>query len=128
MDGTVTSPAATAEVPARADGLHRIVVVGGGAGGLELGTRLGDRLGKHRKALVSLVDARAPICGSHCCIKSPPAAWISATRLDYMAQARWHHFRSRLGGMNGLDRAPRVAGAPLDEAGEQATPERRFHL
>ena len=25
---------------------HRIVIVGGGAGGLELATRLGDRLGK----------------------------------------------------------------------------------
>src|SRR5690349_12651310 len=35
---------------------HRIVVVGGGAGGLELVTRLGDTLGKSRKALVTLVD------------------------------------------------------------------------
>src|SRR4051812_43690319 len=34
---------------------HRIVVVGGGAGGLELVTRLGRSLGKRRKAIVSLV-------------------------------------------------------------------------
>jgi len=26
---------------------HRIVIIGGGAGGLELATRLGDRLGPH---------------------------------------------------------------------------------
>lgn len=29
--------------------LHRIVVVGGGAGGLELATRLGRSLGKQKK-------------------------------------------------------------------------------
>ncbi len=27
-------------------GAHRIVIVGGGAGGLELATRLGDKLGR----------------------------------------------------------------------------------
>ncbi len=31
--------------------LHRIVVVGGGAGGLELATRLGRSLGKRKKKL-----------------------------------------------------------------------------
>ena len=29
---------------------HRIVIVGGGAGGLELATKLGDTLGKRGKA------------------------------------------------------------------------------
>ena len=37
--------------------LHRIVIVGGGAGGLELATRLGNTLGKRRKAEIILVDA-----------------------------------------------------------------------
>ena len=37
--------------------LHRIVVVGGGAGGLELATRLGRSLGKRKKAKIILVDA-----------------------------------------------------------------------
>ena len=36
---------------------HRIVIVGGGAGGLELATRLGKTLGKRGKASVLLVDA-----------------------------------------------------------------------
>ena len=36
---------------------HRIVIVGGGAGGLELATRLGRTLGKRGKARVTLVDA-----------------------------------------------------------------------
>ena len=30
--------------------LNRIVIVGGGAGGLELATRLGDRLGRRKRA------------------------------------------------------------------------------
>ncbi|WP_336961001.1 NAD(P)/FAD-dependent oxidoreductase [Acinetobacter pittii] len=37
--------------------LHRIVIVGGGAGGLELATRLGNSLGKRRKAEIILIDA-----------------------------------------------------------------------
>jgi len=36
--------------------LHHIVVVGGGAGGLELVTRLGNSLGKQAKAKITLVD------------------------------------------------------------------------
>jgi NADH dehydrogenase len=36
--------------------LHRIIVVGGGAGGLELVTRLGDRLGRRKVADVTLID------------------------------------------------------------------------
>jgi len=39
-----------------ATALHRIVVVGGGAGGLELATKLGDKLGRKDKARVMLVD------------------------------------------------------------------------
>jgi NADH dehydrogenase len=34
---------------------HRIVLVGGGAGGLELVTRLGNRLGRRGRASVTLV-------------------------------------------------------------------------
>jgi len=30
--------------------MHKIVIVGGGAGGLELATRLGDTLGKKKKS------------------------------------------------------------------------------
>jgi NADH dehydrogenase len=36
--------------------LHRIVVVGGGAAGLELVTQLGDRLGRRSRASVTLVE------------------------------------------------------------------------
>ncbi len=35
---------------------HRIIIVGGGAGGLELATRLGKTLGKRGTASITLVD------------------------------------------------------------------------
>lgn len=34
---------------------HRIVIVGGGAGGFELATRLGDTLGRRGKAEITLI-------------------------------------------------------------------------
>jgi hypothetical protein len=37
------------------DGMHRIVVGGGGAGGLELATQLGVRLGRQGRAHVTLI-------------------------------------------------------------------------
>ena len=36
--------------------MQNIVIVGGGAGGLELATRLGHRLGKKKKANIILID------------------------------------------------------------------------
>jgi pyruvate/2-oxoglutarate dehydrogenase complex dihydrolipoamide dehydrogenase (E3) component len=38
--------------------LQRIVIVGGGAGGLELATRLDHRLGRRNCAQVTLIKAR----------------------------------------------------------------------
>ena len=35
---------------------HHIIIVGGGAGGLELATKLGNKLGKKGKAKITLVD------------------------------------------------------------------------
>jgi len=35
---------------------HRIVVIGGGADGLELATRLANKLGRHGKAHITLID------------------------------------------------------------------------
>lgn len=38
--------------------MHRIVIVGGGAGGLELITKLGDKLGKNKEVSLLLIDAK----------------------------------------------------------------------
>ncbi|ALD03166.1 NADH dehydrogenase [Acinetobacter sp. TTH0-4] len=37
---------------------HKIVIIGGGAGGLELATQLGQSLGKNHKAQITLVDQK----------------------------------------------------------------------
>jgi NADH dehydrogenase len=121
-------PAPTAVAPDAAS-LHRIVIVGGGAGGLELVTRLGDRLGRRRRAHVTLVDR----CRTHLWkpLLHEVAAGsmdLGAHELDYLAQAHWHHFDYRIGEMTGLDRERRlvhVAGF-TDEDGREVTPARAF--
>ena len=129
VDGTVTSPAATADVPARADRQHRHGVVGGGAGGLELATKLGDRLGKRNKAHVTLVErARTHFWKPHLHELAAGSMDIDVYQTNYLAQSHWHYFRYRIGEMIGLDRARRrVVVAPfIDEEGDQVTPLREF--
>jgi hypothetical protein len=58
--------------------VHRIVIVGGGAGGLPLATMLGDTLGDKRngRADITLVDRFGRISGSRCCTKSQREEWM----------------------------------------------------
>ncbi len=85
---------------------QRIVIVGGGAGGLPLAVRLGDKLGQNRRAEITLVDRFA----TH--LWKPLLHEVAAGRMDadvhgvdYLALAYWHHFRFRQGMVTGLDRA-----------------------
>ena len=82
---------------------HRIVIVGGGAGGLELATKLGDRFNL-TKVQVTLVDKNR----TH--IWKPKLHEIAAgsmdladQELDYIAQAHWHHFKFRMGELTSID-------------------------
>jgi NADH dehydrogenase len=114
----------------RMDGTpHRIVIVGGGAGGLELATRLGRKFGRRGTAEVTLIDSKR----TH--IWKPKLHEIAAGSMDigdhevaYLAQAHWHGFRFRIGQMTGLDRSAReVHVAPfVDEDGKEVTPSRSF--
>ena len=54
--------------------IHKVVIVGGGAGGLELATKLGDSLGKKKKAHITLVDAKKHTYGNLCYMKLLQAA------------------------------------------------------
>ncbi len=104
---------------------HRIVIVGGGASGLELATRLGDSLGRRGQALVTLVDqSRTHLWKPLLHQVAAGSMDLNDHELDYLAQARWHHFRFRLGRMQGLDRAARqVSLAPtLDASGREVIP------
>lgn len=106
---------------------HRIVIVGGGAGGLPLATALGDKLGRRRKAAITLVD-RAE---TH--VWKPLLHEVAAGRMDaaahdvdYLAVAYWHDFRFRQGAVGGLNRARREIelGSVDDDDGRQILPER----
>jgi NADH dehydrogenase len=115
--------------PARPGALHRIVVVGGGAGGLELATRLGDKLGKRNKAHVTLIErARTHFWKPHLHEVAAGSMDIGVYETNYLAQSHWHYFRYRVGEMIGLNREQRsVKVAPfVDEDGDQVTPEREF--
>jgi hypothetical protein len=59
-------------------GLHDIRVVGGGAAGIELITRLGDTLGRHDRARITSSRKAAPISGNRYCTPLRRAAWIRA--------------------------------------------------
>ncbi|MFM9912593.1 MAG: NAD(P)/FAD-dependent oxidoreductase [Methylophilaceae bacterium] len=113
-----------------AEPLHQIVVVGGGAGGLELVTSLGNTLGKRGKAQITLVDKTKTHVWKPLLHEIAAGSMdIDRHELDYMAQAHWHHFRFRLGAMEGLNRSTReVFLAPtLDDAGQELIPRRTLH-
>ncbi len=108
---------------------HEIVIVGGGAGGLELATRLGDKLGKRKRANITLIDASPSHLWKPLLYEVAAGSLDSyAERLEYLAQGHWHHFRFRLGRMDSLDRARQEIGvAPtLDENGLEIIPRRSF--
>jgi NADH dehydrogenase len=108
-------------------GRHRIVVVGGGAGGLELVTRLGDRLGRRKRADVALIEkARTHLWKPLLHEVAAGSMDVSRHELDYLAHAWWHGFRYRLGEMVGLDRAARLVhlAANHDNEGRLITPAR----
>jgi NADH:ubiquinone reductase (H+-translocating) len=107
------------------EGLHKIVVVGGGAAGLELVTRLGDRL--RGRVSVRLVESAR----TH--LWKPLLHEVAAGSMDpseyevsYFAQAHWHGFRYLFGEMIGVDRSAKEVclGATFDEEGRQITPTR----
>jgi len=110
--------------------LDRIVIVGGGAGGLELATRLGDRLGRRKRARVTLIDcARTHLWKPLLHEVAAGSLDLYENDLDYLAQARWHHFEFQLGRVDGLDRARRVVKiAPTydEEEHEELIPRREI--
>lgn len=113
----------------RATGPHRVVIVGGGAGGLELATRLGDKFGRKGPVEVTLIErARTHVWKPKLHEIAAGSMDIAQHEVDYLAQSYWHGFRYRIGEMIGLDREKReVQVAPYcDSEGQIVTPQRVF--
>jgi NADH dehydrogenase len=101
---------------------HRIVIVGGGAAGLELATHLGDTLGKRGLVDVSLIErSRTHLWKPLLHMVAAGSMDPSEHQLNYLAQGHWHHFRYHFGEMVGLDRASKTVhlGPTFDEEGRQ---------
>lgn len=109
--------------------IPRIVVVGGGAGGLELVTRLGRKLGRRNRAEIVLVD------------RNPTHIWkpllhevavgvmdSSLDEVSYQGHSASAGYRYQIGTLSGLDRDNRQIqlSAIHDDRGEVVLPERRM--
>ncbi|MCU1718134.1 NAD(P)/FAD-dependent oxidoreductase [Pseudomonas sp. 5P_3.1_Bac2] len=108
---------------------HQIVIVGGGAGGLELATRLGKSLGKKGHAKIILVDATLTHIWKPLLHEVAAGSLNSSgDELNYVAQAKWNHFEFQYGRMSNLDRARKCISLDetLDENGEVLVPAREL--
>lgn len=117
-------------VKQNAPSLPDIVIVGGGAAGLELATRLGNALGKKKRARVTLIEKTRthlwkPLLHAIAAGSMDP----SEQELNYLAQGHWRHFQYKYGEMVGLDRSRKEVhlAATFDEDGRQITPVRSIH-
>ena len=105
--------------------MQRIVIVGGGAGGLALATQLGKRLGKKNKAHITLVDsARTHVWKPLFHQLAAGSFDTHAEEIEYLAQARWNHFKFRLGRLVSVDRVNKVIelAATSDAMRREITP------
>jgi NADH dehydrogenase len=105
--------------------MQRIVIVGGGAGGLALATQLGKRLGKKKLADITLVDAARTHVWKPLLHQLAAGSFDThAEEIEYLAQARWNHFKFRLGSLTGVDRIQKTVqlAASHDDAGRMITP------
>ena len=89
--------------------MHTIVIVGGGAGGLELATRLGDQHGRRGTAKVILID-RSPTHFWKPLLHEVASGKIDpkARQVEYSAQAAEHYFQFVCGDVTNVDRTARA--------------------
>lgn len=109
--------------------LHKLVIVGGGAAGLELVTKLGKKLGKKNKLAITLIDSTR----TH--LWKPLLHQVAAGSLNsygdelgYLSHAHWNHFTFRLGQVDKIDRENKqvITKATLDSDGVEYIPSRKF--
>ncbi|WP_339720130.1 NAD(P)/FAD-dependent oxidoreductase [uncultured Paraglaciecola sp.] len=109
--------------------MQKIVIVGGGAGGLELVSRLSRTLGKKGLAQIILVD-RQPTHVWKPLLHEVAAGVIdkNSDGVDYRIHAARHHYQFQLGTMSDIDQLNRKIKLDpiLDEQGEILLPHREI--
>ncbi|WP_088344473.1 MULTISPECIES: NAD(P)/FAD-dependent oxidoreductase [Rhodomicrobium] len=126
-DSGVSSGIATAK---RSEtGPLRVVICGGGSGGLVLATALADKNGRNPNYAVTLVDPTAthvwkPLLHEF----ASGSADASFHEVAFIALARWHGFHFAQGPLEAIDREKRevLIGAAHDETGAELAPPRRL--
>jgi NADH dehydrogenase, FAD-containing subunit len=85
--------------------MQKIIIIGGGAGGLELATDLGDKLGKTDKAQITLVDKNSYHLWKP--LLHEVATGVLDEQVDniyYASQGQQHNFEFTQGTFTDLDR------------------------
>ncbi|MDJ0024187.1 NAD(P)/FAD-dependent oxidoreductase [Pantoea eucrina] len=109
--------------------MEKIVIIGGGAGGLELATQLGHKLGRSKKAEIILVDR------NHSHLWKPLLHEVATGSMDegidalsYLAHARNHGFQFQLGSLTQIhrDRKTIELAEIRDAQGEILVPQREL--
>lgn len=114
----------------RGNTMNKIIIVGGGAGGLELATELGNKLGKKGKAHITLVDKNS----TH--LWKPLLHELAAGSLDdgidavsYRAHAKNHGFNFKLAALKDIDRDNKLIHLDklIDTDGTEILPESKLN-
>ena len=110
------------------DEKHKIVIVGGGAAGLELATNLGIKLGRKGLAEITLIDAASTHIWKPLLHEVAAGTLDESEQVEYLQQGHRNHFYFRLGKMEALDRKKKqiTVSPTLSESGEELIPRRTF--
>lgn len=110
--------------------MKRIIVVGGGAGGLELVTQLGHKFGKTKQAEVILVDrSRTHIWKPLLHEVATGSIDMNTDGISYRAHSAKHHYQFQLGSMSDMDAEQKLIklDALNDDEGNELLPSRDIH-
>src|SRR5688572_3059762 len=106
--------------------LPHILIIGGGAAGLELATRLGNQLGRQHLTRISLVDQNLKHVWKPLWHEVAAGTFSSSdNEIDYLEHGYRHGFEFRLGSLGNLNRQDKIVSlAPVYIDGQEVLPER----